>query len=468
MANILVIDDDISICKMMVFSLKRKNHDIDYALTLKEGLKRVSSGSYEIIFLDVNLPDGNGLEALPDITASPLAPEVIIITGEGDADGAELAIKSGAWTYIQKPPAMNDIMLQLERVLGYRNEKAKRKPPVCLRREEIVGNSPQVESCLEQVAQAADSNVNVLLTGETGTGKELFAKAIHNNSSKSERNFVIVDCASLPETLAESVLFGHKKGAFTGAQKDRSGLIREADGGTLFLDEIGELPLSLQKDFLRVLQEYRLRPLGSDREVKSNFRLICATNRDLNEMVKKGQFRKDLLFRINVFLISLPPLRSRTRDIKKLSIHFVNNLCERDGIETKGFSSDFFDVLQEYNWPGNIRELLHTMEQVLTVGRFDPILYPRHLPTTIRVHHARASLKKVGEVPAKKELNIHRPTSLPTLKEFRESAILNAEKQYLAELMMQTNGNMKKASEISGVSQSRLYFLMNKNEIMRS
>jgi len=196
-----------------------------------------------------------------------------------------------------------------------------------------------LEACLDLVAQIANSRVNVLITGETGTGKENFAKAIHKNSSRAGKNFVVVDCTALPETLVESMLFGHEKGAFTGAEKARVGLIKEADGGTLFLDEVGELPLIVQKDFLRVLQENRFRPLGSNKEIESDFRLVSATNRDLERMVESGQFRKDLFFRLQSVIIELPPLRNRPRDIKDLAIHYVVKLCERYGMETKGFST---------------------------------------------------------------------------------------------------------------------------------
>ena len=304
------------------------------AATLKEGLEKVKSGAVDVVFLDVRMPDGNGLEVLPEIQASSGEPEVIISTGYGDADGAELAIKSGAWDYIEKSSSAKAIHLSLTRALQYRKEK---KTAIVanavrvLRRVNIIGDSPQIHACLDMVAQAAVSDINVLITGETGTGKELFAQAIHNNSARAKSSFVVVDCAALPDTLVESLLFGHVKGSFTGADKDREGLIRKADGGTLFLDEVGELPLVLQKAFLRVLQEHRFRPVGSKSEVKSDFRLVAATNRRLETMATEGTFRKDLLYRISVFALDLPPLQERLSDMKRLARFQTNRLCERHG-----------------------------------------------------------------------------------------------------------------------------------------
>jgi two-component system, NtrC family, response regulator len=469
MAEILIVDDEPSIGHMLSRFMQKQGHHVIYAETLTEGLNRVQNNAFDVVFLDVHLPDGNGIEALPRITAAPSAPEVIIITGEGDPDGAELAITSGAWTYILKPPSLNNLLLQLNRALQYRREKARAKPPVALRREGIIGKSAPIASCLDMVAQVASVDVPVLISGETGTGKELFARAIHDNSTRNGEKFVVVDCASIPETLVGSMLFGHEKGAFTGAQKDRIGLIQEAHGGTLFLDEIGELPLMLQKDFLRVLQEFRFRPLGSNRESKSNFRLIAATNRDLKKMTDAGAFRTDLFYRIRTFCMDLPPLRERADDIRALVIHFTHLFCEREKMETKGFSPDFFDLLAIYHWPGNVRELYHTMEQALTVARFEPTLYPRHLPTDIRTRHARAV---VGEKPKAVSENSSNGISdapvFPAFRQVRDQAVATMEARYLKDLMAHTGNDIHKAIRISGLSQSRLYHLMKKYRIARS
>lgn len=262
MGNVLVIDDDKNVCTAISNAVERMGHKTVHALTLKEGLEKACSDSFDVVFLDVQMPDGNGLDILPPIRGTPSSPEVIIITGFADPDGAELAIKNGAWDYIEKPCSVQEMTLPFIRALEYREEKKAAKVPVALKREGIVGSSPKLGACLDLLPQMSNSVANVLITGETGTGKELFARAIHENSPRAGKNFVVVDCAALPDTLVESVLFGHQKGAFTGADKAQDGLVKQADRGTLFLDEVGELPLSIQKSFLRVLQERRFRPVG--------------------------------------------------------------------------------------------------------------------------------------------------------------------------------------------------------------
>ncbi len=469
MAKILIIDDDKAICDALGNVMQRMGHDTEYALTLEQGLRKVSAGEFDIVFLDVRLPDGNGLNALPEIRESSSAPEVIIITGEGDPDGAELAIKSGAWDYLEKPPSLDGMTLPLIRAIQYREEKKARKPQVALQRNGIIGAAPQISACLDIVAKAAGSDAPVLVTGETGTGKECFSEAIHRNSPRHGKNFVVVDCASLTESLVESTLFGHKKGAFTGADRQQTGLIAQADGGTLFLDEVGELPLSVQKTFLRVLQEHRFRPVGGKHEVRSDFRLIAATNRDLNQLVAADRFRQDLLFRLLSITIDLPPLRKREDDIRELALHFMNKFSNRDRKGTKGFSPEFMASLEAYRWPGNVRELANAMENILAEAGDSPILFPKHLPVHIRVKLVRASVGKRGQAgtrePEEKEA-----VSSPALgrwKEFREAAIHEAEKGYLLKLMSFTRGKIKDGCEISGLSRPRLYALLKKHGISR-
>lgn len=467
MANILIIDDDKSICTALAKVMERMDHEVVYALTLKEGIYEVSSLAFDVVFLDVRLPDGNGLDALPKIKEISSPPEVIIITGEGDPDGAELAIKSDAWDYIEKPLSFEAITLPLKRALEYRKAKKTKKSLTAFKREGIIGNSKKIKNCFELVARAAESDTTVLITGETGTGKELFAGAIHDNSVRKQKNFVIVDCAALPETLVESTLFGHKKGAFTGADRDYEGLLKQADGGTLFLDEIGELPLSVQKTFLRVLQEHRFRPVGDVKEVKSDFRLIVATNRNLGQMVQKGKFRQDLLYRIQSIVIELPPLKQRKEDIGELAIYFMNKLCISKGIATKGFSPEFIESLTSYAWPGNVREMENCMKSIFSEADDDPILYPWHFPMHIRTQLARMSVRKKASIsisPAPIEI----PSSVPEkFKDFREMALSEAGKRYLQNLMSHTQGNIKEACRISDLSRSRLYALLKKHDISR-
>ncbi|MGD9161486.1 MAG: sigma-54 dependent transcriptional regulator [Desulfobacteraceae bacterium] len=470
MAEILVIDDDIDVCMMIKSAANSGGHMVDYALTIKDGCHKAFSCSYSLIFLDVNLPDGNALYYLTKLKESPSYPEIVIITGEGDPDGAETAIKHGVWDYVKKPFSDEIIKLQLECVMQYREEKKSPKTISVLKREGIIGESPQILSSLELVADASLSDINVLITGETGTGKECFAKAIHNNSMRSKGNFVIVDCAVLPETLVESTLFGHVKGAFTGSDRDHEGLVKQADGGTLFLDEIGELPFSVQKAFLRVLQERSFRPVGGKKVFKSDFRLITATNRDLGRMVEEGTFREDLFFRIKSMMISLPPLREHSMDIQELAMYYVSNICEYQGITIKNISSQFINTLEKYDWPGNIRELVNILEWSIIKARFEPTLYPKHLPEQTRISVACSSMPNFSPKSRNNTCSDNKISSyhLPKYKEFRKRAIFDKEKDYLNELISRSNGNIDKACDASGLGRTRLYDLMKNHGISRS
>jgi len=462
MAEILIIDDDKLICEAISALVGTLGHITATGQTLAEGLRLAQERPFDVVFLDVRLPDGNGLDVLPQIRSTPSTPEIIILTGYGDPDGAELAIKNGAWDYIEKPSSIQHIKLPLLRALEYRNEKARERPTVALKRQDIVGNSQRLSACLDVLAQAANGDVNVLIQGETGTGKELFARALHRNSPRANRNFVVVDCAALPETLVESVLFGHKKGAYTGASESEDGLVKQADQGTLFLDEIGELPMPIQKSFLRVLQERRFRPVGGSQEIKSDFRLVAATNRDLESLAAQGRFRQDLLYRLRTMVIELPPLRECLDDIKELTLHYTTQLCERWGIGSKGYSPEFLDMLKEYPWPGNVRELIQALEKALLSAKDDPILYPQNLPDHIRIHITRNVLQRRPGTPAAAAANPSAPQVLSNLQEAREAAIVEAEGRYLKELMSRTGGNIAEACRISGLSRSRLYTLLKK------
>jgi len=462
MATVLIIDDDETLCYSLSRVVTAKGHQAVTAQTLADGLLKASKAPFDAVFLDVRLPDGNGLEALSELDRLPSSPEVIIITGLGDPDGAELAMINGAWDYIEKTASTKDIALTLARALQYREEKqsaVEASPVVSLVRDGIIGGSPGIKGCLDLVARSAVSDANILITGETGTGKELFARAVHTNSQRKKGPFVIVDCASIPETLVESLLFGHKKGAFTGADRERTGLILDAHNGTLFLDEVGELPMSLQKAFLRVLQERTVRPVGGRQEVESHFRLVAATNRNLEAMVGEGTFRKDLLYRIQAFTMELPALRDRTSDIKEIAAYHIHRFCERYGMDHKGVSSDFYETLESHAWPGNVRELVNILDQALISARNESILYPKHLPPRLRAQVARAKLGSAmveeGTTP-----NGYQLDDMPTLQDYRDTVCREAEKRYLDDLMRVTAGNVKKACDLAGLSQSRLYALL--------
>ncbi|MHB8790339.1 MAG: sigma-54-dependent transcriptional regulator [Desulfobulbaceae bacterium] len=461
MADVLVVDDDQVLCGMLTEHLRRSGHRAEGALTLTDGLRQAREHAYDVVFLDVQMPDGNGLDFLPGFKAVPSAPEVIIITGKGDPDGAQQAISSGAWSYIEKPNVVRELLLHLTRALEYRAEKQQIRPvPVALKRGSIIGSSPLLLSCLDQVARAAACDTSVLLTGETGTGKEIFARAIHDNSQRAAGNFVVVDCAALPETLIESTLFGHARGAFTGADKARDGLIKHADGGTLFLDEIGELPVSLQKAFLRVLQEHQYRPVGDTKEIKSDFRVVAATNRNLEEGVSSGIFRSDLLFRLQGIWIQLPPLRDRQGDIKELTTSYLEKLCLRHGIETKGIAPDFTSALATYSWPGNVRELFQVLEQVFANAINHHTLFARHLPEHLRVLQAQAAIRTSPADLLTRSPDRNGNEAPPPWSEYKSAA----EEAYLRRLMDHTRGSITNACRVSGLSRTRLYQLLKKHE----
>ncbi len=464
MSKILIIDDDSAINDLLANVVGRMGNSAQSAGSAKQGLSKARKGQFDLVLLDVGLPDGDGLTILPRLREIHPAPEVIIITGDGNPDAAELAIKNGAWDYLVKPSSVENIKLTIQRALTYRNEKCASPRPKVLKREDIVGNSAGLNAALERIGQAAAVDSNVLIYGETGTGKELFARAIHENSSRHRHPFVVVDCASLPETLVESVLFGHAKGAFTGADRDRSGLIRQAHGGTLFLDEVGELPLNLQKAFLRVIQERCFRPVSGHQEVQVNFRLIAATNRDLDTMADAGSFRNDLLFRLRAFSIDAPPLRQRKGDIRRLTVYCANRLCEIYHSEIKGLSNDFLDILEQYAWPGNVRELFNALEEAISLAGDEPTLHIHHLPIRLRAMITRHMVKKC--VPPKVEktdldLDLLHSENFLNINAYRDIM----EHRYLEKLNQLTRGNRKEACRVSGLSRTRLFELLKKHRL---
>ncbi|MCG8339410.1 MAG: sigma-54 dependent transcriptional regulator [Proteobacteria bacterium] len=474
MSTILIIDDDKDFCETMASLVERMEHDCLAAHNLSDGIQVLQKQHVDLLLLDVRLPDGNGIDYLPTIKESSISsPEIFIVTGIGDPDGAEIAIREGVWDYIIKPTKIKEIRLSLNRALKYREEKRRKHQAVNLDLNKIVGNSPQIKGCFETLAQAATSNAPVLINGETGTGKELFAKTIHQNSSRQENGFIVVDCASLTETLLESTLFGHKKGSFTGAETQKTGLITLANSGTLFLDEVGEMPLSTQKTFLRVLQEKQYRPVGETKELTSNFRLIAATNKDLHDLVEIGGFRKDLLFRLCAIQIKIPPLKFRQGDIKLLSLFHVNRLCEEYEVSNKGFEQGFFEILEAYDWPGNVRELFHVLEMAFIASGNENTLYPMHLPKEIRINVAKRQIgdtfyqQPTEDDPAKMVSQIGldfidpKADSFPTFKEFKHSM----EIKYLHRVISGCNGEPAEILKRSGLSKSHYYSLLKKYDI---
>jgi len=487
-AKILIIDDDEDVREILSARVKKLNHDVLTAATLEQGLEAIQHHCLDLVFLDVHLPDGNGLDILPAIRQTISQPEVIIITGMGSSQGAETAIRSGAWDYIEKPFYKEPLILQIQQALEYRKAKQKQVQRLLLKTDDIVGKSSKLKQCLHQLAEYAPSQANVLIKGESGTGKELFARAIHDNSPVSGGKYIIVDCAALPDTLIESLLFGHRKGAFTGADQASEGLIKMADKGTLFLDEIGELPLAAQKTFLRVLQEKRFRPVGSSTEITSHFRLISATNRNLKEMVVKGQFREDLLFRLKTVVIELPPLRDRKEDIQDLAIHYTPLLCRKHGTVPKVLLPETLSILESHDWQGNVRELINVLEKALLSDPDIPIVYPMHLPAHIRFMHVKQGLKKTApaietdsldgykaQFPYENGQKVNTLSATVTVqsqvllyKTFRAHTLDMAEEKYFRHLLSETSWDLNLAARFAGLSKIRLYFFIRKHNIKKN
>jgi len=446
-AQILIVDDDHIFCRMLEDLLQRMGHAGRICHRIDACRRELEHHTWDLVLLDVGLPDGSGLTLLPWIRQLPNAPEVIIITGDGDADGAELAVNNGAWDYLMKTAAFEQINLIVARAVEHRQTIIELRALKTLNPCGIIGKSPCLQRSLDIVGQAALNDYNVLITGESGTGKELFARAIHANSSRASARLVVVDCAALPKTLAESVLFGHVKGAFTGADKDATGLFRAADGGTLFMDEVGELPLDLQRIFLRVLQEKSFRPVGANREEPSNFRLITATNKDLDLLTDQGNFREDLLFRIRSMFIHLPPLRNHMEDLSGLASHYLGILSR----DSKKMSAEFLTALETYDWPGNVRELQHVLESSIASSMNEACLIVQHLPVNLRVVLARKGMETSESFLAEP---VFEP--LPSIREYR----LRQEREYLCQLIQEVKNDMPAAAQRAGLSISRLYSLL--------
>lgn len=461
--RILVIDDDKLVCSSIANVSRTLGYNSAQAFTLEEGLDAVRADTYDIVFLDVRMPDGNGIDIIPQICRNTGSPEVIVITAYGDPDSVDLALSRGAWDYIEKPFTKTDLAQLLKDAVLYHESSTLPQTALDFEKEGIIGHSPGMKKCLTLLSKTLANDASVLIAGETGTGKELFARAIHNHSLRTGNDFVVVDCAALPPNLVESILFGHEKGSYTGADRAQHGLVTQAHKGTLFLDEVGELPLTIQKKFLRVLQEGKFRPIGKSSEVESDFRVISATNRDLEDLVQTKRFRKDLLFRLRSITIDLPPLRERIEDIPDLTNHYLKRHSKKYGIKPKRVSAAFRDILLQYSWPGNVRELIHALESAMAVAHDSPILVPKHLP-----YHIHVQVKKNAAAKKQSQHENHKifgGASLPSLKDVREEAVSEIEEQYLKELLRQTKSDIKGACRTSGLSRSRLYALLKKYEI---
>ncbi|MBQ3174658.1 MAG: sigma-54-dependent Fis family transcriptional regulator [Bacteroidales bacterium] len=368
--KVLIIDDERSIRNTLKDILEFEGHNVELAQDGKEGFEKASQGSYDVVFCDIKMPGMDGVEVLEKLVESGVDTSIVMISGHGTIDTAVECIKKGAFDFIQKPLDLNRILITLKNATDktslIKETKVLKKKVAGI--PEIVGESAAIVRIKEMIDRVAATDARVLITGSNGTGKELVARWLHENSNRKSMPFIEVNCAAIPGELIESELFGHEKGAFTSAIKQHKGKFEQADGGTLFLDEIGDMSLAAQAKVLRVLQENKLTRVGSDKDISVKVRVIAATNKNLQEEIQKGNFREDLYHRLSVIIIHVPPLAERKEDIPLLVNHFIKLICAENGMPLRKIDDDAIELLQQHAWTGNIRELRNVTERLLILG----------------------------------------------------------------------------------------------------
>jgi DNA-binding NtrC family response regulator len=369
MPNILIIDDERSIRNTLKDILELEKFTVDLAEDGTGGMQKITENSYDVILCDIKMPGMDGMELLQKAIDQGVETPMVMISGHGNIETAVEAIKKGAYDFIEKPLDLNRTLVTLRNALDRKHlateTKTLRKKIELIKGSAIIGESAPIRAIKEMIAKVAPSEARVLITGPNGSGKELVARQIHENSPRAKMPFIEVNCAAIPSELIESELFGHEKGSFTSAIKQRLGKFEQADGGTLFLDEIGDMSASAQAKVLRALQENRITRVGGEKDIKVNVRVVAATNKDLRKEIDEGRFREDLYHRLGVILIHVPPLNERRGDIELLATHFIDAICREQGLAPRSFSADALQALQEINWTGNIRELRNVVERLI-------------------------------------------------------------------------------------------------------
>ena len=451
--KILVVDDERSLLLVVKKALKSLDCEVDTATSAEIAFDFVQNNKYDLIITDIKLPGKSGIEFIKWCRNFGVDSDFIVITAFAATDSAIEALKNGACDYIIKPFNIEELRIIVERVLRFRSIKQENillKSQIFRDVEEagIIGQSDAIKKVKNLIQKVAKTDSTVLITGESGTGKELVAKAIHFGSARRDKKFLSINCAALPENLLESELFGYEKGAFTGAETSKPGLFELADGGTLFLDEIGEMPMQMQAKLLRVLQDFTIRRLGGREDKEINVRLVCATNRDIEQEVKSGKFREDLFYRINVFHIHVPPLRERKEDIPLLVNYFLNKLSAKFGRQKPVISPDAMKMLENYHYPGNVRELENIVERALAIMEGDIVL-PEHLPSL------------TSDIP-KDAFEDDLPDEGIDLEEILDKVRL----LYMEKAMRKANGKMKDAAKLLNMSfrSFRYYYHKLKNQ----
>lgn len=457
-AKVLVVDDDRNLIELVRMRLESVDYQVATALKGENAIEAIKGQVFDLSIVDLRLADRDGISLMEEIHSINPEMPVIILTAHGSIESAVEAMKKGAYSYLTKPFDHRELLLQMERALENRKLTSEIKRLEGLLRERydfanIVARSEKMQRVLEVVSRIAKTESTVSIHGESGSGKELIAKAVHLASDRKNKSFVAINCAALPETLLESELFGHEKGAFTGAVRSTKGLFTQAHEGTIFLDEIGEMPLSIQAKLLRALEERQFYPVGSEKPVAVDVRIIVATKKDLEEEVKRGLFREDLFYRIHVIPIHLPTLRERKEDIPPLVDHFLRKFSQQMKKEIRGLTPQAMQRLMLYEWPGNVRELENTIEYAVAMTQKDAITEDLILQTKGAPDVTTQGFTLQGQVPS--------PESSKSLKEAKDSF----ERDYLIRVLELCGGNVSKAAKLAGKYRADFYDLLKKHEI---
>ncbi len=429
----MLVDDDKSLLRLLTIRLEGEGYEVTAVEDGQSALRKLQNESFDVVLSDLRMPGLDGLSLFEEIMGIRKDIPVILMTAHGTIADAVAATQRGVFGFLPKPVDHDELRALLQKALS---QSQAAQPGDWAK--DIITRSPEMLNVLDQAFRIAKREVSVLISGASGTGKELLANAIHKASNRSDKPFVAINCGALPENLLESELFGHAKGAFTGAVAAHPGLFREADGGTLFLDEIGDMPMTLQVKLLRALQERQIRPVGSSKHVDIDVRIISATHKDLHKEMEEGTFREDLYYRLNVVNLKLPSLKSRSEDIPLLARSLLQQSAHRHGLKASQFSVDAMQQLVTSSWPGNVRQLVNVVEQCVALTQ-TPVI-PLHL-----VEQALSATKQ----------------SWPTLTEARDAF----EQQYLHKLLKMTDGNVTRAAELAGRNRTDMHKLMKKHEL---